>query len=241
MKKIFILSILTAFTFGLSQAAFVPKKEKEPKKSKEDQNSSKEEKKKAEADKKALIQELKNYEKNPDSYKAKKEEIQEQLDGDQTKMKQMQSDLSDAQNKQADAEKKANDDESQLKALQDQIEALKGKGGDGGSNGGEVVNTSKGTAYKVQLGLYRGLNVNRSFDNPRAIGYEQVDGMNRYVIGTFPDEQSAQNFVADIRKLGIHDAFVAKYIDGTRVYEWDNNPKYKGKKVPSSLNEALQH
>jgi hypothetical protein len=64
--------------------------------------------------------------------------------------------------------------------------------------------------------------------------------MNRYVISYFPDEETAKSFVADIRKLGIKDAFVSKYIDGVRVYEWDNNPKYKGKKVPASLSEALE-
>jgi hypothetical protein len=39
--------------------------------------------------------------------------------------------------------------------------------------------------------------------------------------------------------MGLRDAFVSKYIDGSRIYEWEKNPKFKGKPTPASLQEGL--
>jgi glucan-binding YG repeat protein len=83
----------------------------------------------------------------------------------------------------------------------------------------------KGTIYKVQIGLYEKFNINKYFDEPKYMGYEMVDGMNRYVVGYFNDETVAESFVKDVRKMGIKDAFVAKYVDGKRVFEWNKAPK----------------
>lgn len=74
-----------------------------------------------------------------------------------------------------------------------------------------------GTTYKIQIGLYKQFNINRYFQDAKDISYEVVDGKNRYVISGFDNEQTAEQFVEDIRKMGIKDAFVAKYVDGKRV------------------------
>lgn len=76
-----------------------------------------------------------------------------------------------------------------------------------------------GTVYKIQIGLYKHFNINKYFDDLKTLGYEQVDGKNRYVIGTFDNVATAKKFVEDVRKMGIKDAFVSKYVDGERVYE----------------------
>lgn len=74
-----------------------------------------------------------------------------------------------------------------------------------------------GVTYKIQIGLYKQFNINRYFDDAKDISYETVDGKNRYVISSFDNEQTAEQFVQDVRKMGIKDAFVAKYVDGKRV------------------------
>jgi hypothetical protein len=74
-----------------------------------------------------------------------------------------------------------------------------------------------GITYKIQIGLYKQFNINRYFDDAKDISYEIVDGKNRYVISSFDNEQTAEQFVQDVRKMGIKDAFVAKYVDGKRV------------------------
>ena len=187
---------------------------------------------------KRIKEELKNYTKHPETYKAKVEQAQADKDSAEAQISRLKTDLATSQSNESDLQKKLALADEQTKQLQEDAEKMK-----------EVVAKAKdadlakapaqGTVYKVQLGMYKGFNINKYFEQPRYIGYEEVDGMNRYVISYFPDQETALKFVADIRKIGVRDAFVAKYIDGTRVFEWSENPKYKGKKVPDSLEDAL--
>ena len=188
-------------------------------------------------DAKRVKDELKNYNKHPEQYKAKMDAAQADKDSSDAQMARLRAELKTAQAAGSENEKRANQAEEQIKLLQDEADKMKETVAVAKET--DMKSTPKGTVYKVQLGMYRALNVNKAFDQPRYIGYEDVNGMNRYVISHFPDQETALKFVADIRKLGIRDAFVAKYIDGTRVFEWSENPKYKGKKVPDSLEEAL--
>jgi gas vesicle protein len=96
-----------------------------------------------------------------------------------------------------------------------------------------------GTVYKVQMGLYSKLDLSGYFNKPKSIGYEKVEGMNRYVIGYFEQEDEAKEMVKDLRKMGIKDAFAAKYEGGKRIFEWNKNPKYKGKQAPTSIEAAV--
>ena len=80
-----------------------------------------------------------------------------------------------------------------------------------------MKNTPKGVVYKIQIGNYKVFSANKYFEQPRYMGYEEADGSTRYVISYFTDEQTATDFVGDIRKMGIKDAFVAKYVNGKRV------------------------
>lgn len=78
-----------------------------------------------------------------------------------------------------------------------------------------------GTVYKVQIGLYKDFDITRYFEEPRSIGYETVEGMNRYVISDFTNEDVAQNFATEMARMGVKGAFVAKYENGKRVaYEY---------------------
>jgi hypothetical protein len=87
------------------------------------------------------------------------------------------------------------------------------------------------------MGLYNQFDISGYFSKPKYLGYEKVDGGNRYVISYFDQEEDAKAFVKDMRKMGIKDAFVARYVDGKRLFEWDKNPKFKDKKSPESTEE----
>jgi hypothetical protein len=228
LATMFIL--IFSFTFA-QKATKAPKEPKAPKESKEDAKKKKEEEKK-------IKDELKAYMKNPATYKAKMDEIQANKDSADARISRLTADLSAAQEQQAELQKKSTADDDQIKQLQDENTQVKETVAKEKENDMKGTPPS-GTVYKVQLGIYNGFKVNKDFDQARYIGYEDVNGMNRYVISYFPDSLAAAQFVGDIRKLGIRDAFVAKYIDGQRVYEWNLNPKYRGKKVPDSLEDAL--
>ena len=229
MKKLIAFVALTALLFTGAYAAA-------PKKDKTDNSQSKEDAKKKKEEEKKLKEELKAYEKNLAGYKAFKEQNQATLDSDQAQISRLTAQANAANARASDLETKVNNDEAQINALQQQTTADAAKKTDEAS----ILPPASGTYYKVQLGLYKSFNINKYFSEPRTIGYEVVDGMNRYIIAYFNDEGVAQDFVKDIRKMGIKDAFVAKYIDGTRVYDWSANPKYKGKKVPNTLEDALK-
>lgn len=203
-------------------------------------------------EKKRLKDELKSYEKDLEGYKAKMQDIRTTLDSNDAEIKRLKDDFAYSSTKQAELENKVADYDHEVVRLQSENNVLKGYAPDGndstevnkktgGVSAAIVTNAAqKGTVYKVQIGLYKEFNINKYFEAPRFIGYEDVDGLNRYIISYFPDEEIAKSFVADVRKMGIKDAFVSKYIDGQRVYEWSKNPKYAGKKEPASLQEALE-
>ena len=202
-------------------------------------------------EKKRLKDELKSYEKDLAGYKAKMQDIRTTLDSNDAEIKRLKDDFAYSSTKQAELENKVADYDHEVVRLQTENNVLKGYAPDGsdsadvkaktgGVSTAMVTNAAqKGTVYKVQIGLYKEFNINKYFEEPRFIGYEEVDGMNRYIISYFPDEEIAKDIVKDVRKMGIKDAFVSKYIDGQRVYEWSKNPKYAGKKEPASLQEAI--
>lgn len=96
-----------------------------------------------------------------------------------------------------------------------------------------------GTVYKVQIGFFRNYDITANFDKPKFVGYEDVEGVKRYIISYFSTEEEAEKLKKDIRGLGIKDAFVAKYVDQQRVFEWEKNPKYKNKEKPSSWKDVV--
>ncbi len=229
MRKIFPVLVCTIFMLQTSFAQGLSKEEK-----------------------KRLKDELKGYEKDLEGYKAKMQDIRTTLDSNDAEIKRLKDDFAYSSTKQAELENKVADYDHEVSRLQTENNVLKGYAPDG--NDSTLVNkqtggvstaiitnaAQKGTVYKVQIGLYKEFNINKYFEAPRFIGYEDVDGLNRYIISYFPDEEIAKDFVKDVRKMGIKDAFVSKYIDGQRVYEWSKNPKYAGKKEPASLQEALE-
>jgi seryl-tRNA synthetase len=209
------------------------------------------------AEKKRLKDELKMYEKDLAGYKAKMEDIRTTLDSNDAEIKRLKDDVAYASTKQAEQDNKIAALQVELKNAKDEALLLTGQEADGvsqevidkvqksraaastaASGGGAAMSNEPvaGTSFKVQIGLFK---VNRFFDEARYLGYEEVDGMLRYIISSFPDEATAEKFVKDVRKMGIRDAFVAKYVDGKRVYEWKKNPKYKGQAEPQTLQEAL--
>jgi ribosomal protein L29 len=223
-KNITLLTLLMAITYTLSA-----------------QELSKEEKKR-------LKDELKNYMSDLAGYRAKMQDIRATLDSNEAEIKRYKDDIAFLSTKQAELENKVAAFDGEIMKCNEELNILKGNPAPGTDPAkvsavlGTINNAAqKGTVYKVQIGLYKDFNINKYFDQPRYIGYEEVDGMNRYIISYFPEESVASQFVEDVRKMGVKDAFVSKYIDGVRVYEWSKNPKYKGLAEPATLQEHLEN
>ncbi len=74
-----------------------------------------------------------------------------------------------------------------------------------------------GVAFKVQVGAYQKFNINQYFSDIKKMGYESVEGTNKYVIGYFTSFDAAKGFEADMKKLGIKDSWLVPYKDGVRI------------------------
>ena len=91
-----------------------------------------------------------------------------------------------------------------------------------------VSNIIPGLIYHVQVGAYVHFDMNQHLvQTDKTFEGETRDGMNKYMMGNFKDVANAESFRDDVRKLGIKDAFVVPYIDGTRV-TIEEAAKYNG-------------
>lgn len=182
------------------------------------------------SEKKALKEELKRLKKDPEAYKNQKEALQANIDSAEAEIKRLKEEVSYAAAQQVDLQAQVADLQTQVQNCNNEKKTLQATA---------APAEDKGVVFKVQLGLYEKLDVTASFEGKKTLSYEKVKNLNRYLIGSFPSEEEAQKLADDIKKLGIKNAFVAKYDNGNRIYEWEKNPKYKGKPAPASIEDAL--
>ncbi len=159
------------------------------------------------AEKKALKQEIKNYKKSPESYKAMKDKNTAQI-ADLEKV------IEDLSNQLAEARKEQNNLNDSLKACHQMVnECIERE-----ENRGQVP---MGTVYQVQIGFYEKLDL-KSFNREGImVKAEETGNSKRYVIGHFANLDDAKRFNRDIQKLGVKDSFVSKYDDGVRDMTFD--------------------
>ncbi len=169
--------------------------------------------------KKAIKAELKQYKKNPASYKAMMDKNKEDLDAAEATINKNKEQINQLTNDFADAQAKLIERGNQLKECQNKPVPKCPEPVD------PSVTPATGTIYKVQMGLYKKLDINNDFDKPKSVGFEKTEGMNRYLVGYFDSKEEAEHFASDLRKLGLRDAFVAKYTDGQRVFEKKGSAK----------------
>lgn len=184
------------------------------------------------AEKKRIKKELKQYKKNPESYKSMITNYKTTIETNETEIKTKTTELADAVSQNAALENSLAEMRVKVEELQKKLAACEAK------VPGAIPST--GSVYKVQFGLYEHFDITDYFSVPKFIGSEKVDKYNAYMVSYFDTEEQAQLFKADMRKMGLKDAFVAKYTDGQRVYEWEKNPKFKGKQVPATLQEGIE-
>ena len=71
--------------------------------------------------------------------------------------------------------------------------------------------------YRVQIGAYSKNNFGGAATMGTAIKTEVVNGVTKYYVGSFDNPYDAEGFAAAIRTMGLGGAFVTKFIDGIRV------------------------
>lgn len=169
------------------------------------------------SEKKALKKEIKAYKKAPETYKSMKDKTR-------NKIESLEAEIEDLRNQLAKEWKKADSLEAVLAEASNKVSELETAVNElekASINCGKVP--SRGTVYSVQIGNYKVLDLRNSFNANKGLRTENYTGGNAYMIGNFTTVQEAVQFAADIKKLGISDAFVTQYIDGNRMISFDAN------------------
>lgn len=86
----------------------------------------------------------------------------------------------------------------------------------------QVTNSSGGVVpgviFKVQIGAFRNKDLSKYLNNSKNFsGDTDSDGTRKYTLGAFTDYWEADNFKKYLREMGVKDAWVVAYKDGTRI------------------------
>lgn len=159
-------------------------------------------------ERKALKKEIKAYKKAPETYKKMKDKNEKTIADQEAEIENLRNQLA-TEWKKVDS----------LNALLSESERTIAEFEKSAIDCGKVP--SQGTVYSVQVGNYKNLDLRTTFNANKGLRTENYTGGNAYMIGNFTSVEEAIQFVSDIKKLGISDAFVTQYIDGSRNITFD--------------------
>lgn len=170
------------------------------------------------AEKKEWKKKAKQYAKNPASLK-EMTEAKQTADNQVTKLngdvKQLQSTVSDKNARIAELEDQIARMRSDLSASQAKLAELQAQ---------PVIHPldfSKGIVFRVQIGAFTKKDLSKYFDNNPNFGGEASEkdpkDPQRITIGVFRDYWEADTFKKYMRDMGVKDAWIVPYNDGTRA------------------------
>jgi hypothetical protein len=164
-------------------------------------------------EKKEWKKKAKQYAKNPSSLK-QLEEDKTTADGRvtalNTEVAQLRSTMSNKDLRIAELEDQLRQAQSQLTSARAELAQMK--------ENPSPMDYSKGIVFKVQIGAFRNKDLSKYFENnPNFAGEKGEDGSQRYTIGVFRDYWEADTFKKYMREMGVKDAWIVPYRDGTRV------------------------
>ena len=160
------------------------------------------------AERKALRKEIKAYKKAPETYKVMKEFNKKTISNLEIEIENLKAKLSNEWRKVDSLNGVIAENEQTISELEKAA-----------INCGKVP--TQGIVYSVQVGNYKKLDLRTTFNANKGLRTENYTGGNAYMIGNFISSAEANQFVSDIKKLGINDAFVTQYIDGSRNINYD--------------------
>lgn len=168
------------------------------------------------AEKKEWKKKAKEYAKNPEQMKQLVEENQD-LQSQTSKLKSentaLQSKLSDKDATISELQDDMAKLRSDLALAKAEARELRSKPAET-TGGGEMVD---GVVFKVQIGAFRNKDLSKYFENNENFGGESADGMQKITLGQFRDYWEADTFKKYLREMGVKDAWIVPYKDGTRV------------------------
>lgn len=143
-------------------------------------------------------------------------ELVEENSSLKAKISSMNSQLTGLQSKSNDSETKI--DNLQREKLKLETQLLELKGSDGSMDvSGNRTKVAKGVVFRVQIGAYAGKDLVQFASIEDDFNREKTGEVQKYTLGTFVDYWEADKFKKYIRKMGVKDAWIVPYKDGSRV------------------------
>jgi hypothetical protein len=176
-------------------------------------------------DKKRINSQLKEYKKDPESFQRMLDRNKDAVDSATAQLSEKRAELKEMSNNLANAQNKVTSLEGELKECKSKPEQVCPPCPTPGAV------PMGGSVYKIQLGLFKNVDLGSFLDHPKYFGIEKVGDKNRYVISYFDTKDDAEKFVAELKKLGIKGAFASIYEGGERVIE-EKTKKPAGKPAP---------
>ncbi len=170
------------------------------------------------AEKKEWKKKAKEYAKNPASLKQLVED-NEVLQGQVSKLT---NDAKGLQSRISDKDAKLSELQDDLAKLRSDLSTAKAAAREAtqskstpSSSGEKMID---GVVFKVQIGAFRNKDLSKYFENNENFGGESGDdGLQKITLGQFRDYWEADTFKKYLREMGVKDAWIVPYKDGTRV------------------------
>lgn len=164
---------------------------------------------------------LKQYKKNPEALL----ELTESADLYRDQNNQLQSQINTlSAEKQALANQVEQLEQSnvalnnQLLSAQRSIQQLQEEQPRTGTNAPANDDIMVGTVFRVQIGAFQKTYISDELAaNDNGLTLEEQDGMQKVMVGQFRDYQQAKELMKHMKKIGLRDAWVVAYQDGSRV------------------------
>jgi hypothetical protein len=74
-----------------------------------------------------------------------------------------------------------------------------------------------GVFFEVQIGAFENFDLEKYKEGLAKLNIDYSGDLDQYTLGKFRELEMAKDFVQDIRRMGIEDAFIVAKIDGKRV------------------------
>ncbi len=168
------------------------------------------------AEKKEWKKKAKEFRTNPEALKSfteAKQKAETTVVKQNDDLKQAQSTISDKNAKIADLEDQISKMRIELSSSKAELASLKL------TPPVHVMDFSKGVVFKVQVGAFKNKDLAKYFDNNPNFGGDAAEKgePQRITIGIFRDYWEADTFKKYMRDMGVKDAWITPYRDGTRV------------------------
>jgi hypothetical protein len=162
----------------------------------------------------------KEYKKNPAALKA----VVEESSRYRRESQELLSQVNQLEASRANQQARINQLEAEIGRLQNDLavteESLRTLAAEGQPNydGGNTQDNMSGLIFRIQIGAFSQTSIPETLDvQGDNLDFETADGLQKIIIGKFQDYESAKELKSYMQKIGIPDAWVVPYLNGSRI------------------------